>query len=90
MIKYLFSLHLDFHVDEKEEDKSEESKRNHLKYYRSLVNTITNMQEEKRSESEDAIKEHLDKRIQALEEDKKRIRVMFPEISIEEWNDNTK
>ena len=74
MIKYLFSLHLDFLMDEKNEDKSDESKRNHLKYYRSLVNTITNMQEEKSNEGENAKKEYLDKRIQAMEEDKKRIR----------------
>ncbi len=76
-------------MDVKEEDKSEESKKNHIIYYRSLNNTISEILKEISLEKEDAIKEHLRKRIDAMEKDKKRIREMFPEMSIESWDDNT-
>lgn len=76
-------------MDEKEEDKSEESKKNHISYYKSLTKVISDIQKEKESESEFAIKEHLENRIEAMEKDRKRIREMFPEIKEEEWNGNT-
>lgn len=76
-------------MDVKEEDKSEESKKNHIIYYRSLNNTISEILKEISLEKEDAIKEHLRKRIDAMEKDKKRIREMFPEMSIESWDDHT-
>lgn len=76
-------------MDVKKEDKSEESKKNHIIYYRSLNNTISEIQKESSLEKEDAIKEHLAKRIDAMEKDKKRIREMFPDISIESWDDHT-
>ena len=75
-------------MDTKEEDKSEESKKNHMVYYKSLVNTIANIKEEKQHEQEQEIQDHLDKRIEAMEKDKKRIREMFPEITQEEWDGN--
>jgi len=61
-----------------------------MAYYRSLVNTIKEIKEEKRIEKENAIKEHLDKRIEAMVKDQKRLREMFPDITEEEWHGNTK
>ena len=75
-------------MDTKDEDKSEESKKNHMVYYKSLVNTIANIKEEKQHEQEQEIQDHLDKRIEAMEKDKKRIREMFPDITQEEWDGN--
>ena len=76
-------------MDVKEEDTSERSKKNHIVYYRSLCKVISDINKEKDSEGEPAIKSHLDKRIEAMEKDKKRIRDMFPDIKEEEWDDNT-
>jgi uncharacterized protein YicC (UPF0701 family) len=76
-------------MDIKEEDKSEESKKNHIKYYKSLTNVITNIQEEENSEADPRIKNHLNGRIDAIEKDKKRIKEMFPDITEEEWDVNT-
>ncbi|EIJ64930.1 hypothetical protein BD31_I0862 [Candidatus Nitrosopumilus salaria BD31] len=76
-------------MDVKEEDKSEESKKNHIEYYRSLCRIIMDIKEEKIQEKEPAIKNHLENRIEAMEKDKKRIRDMFPEIKEEEWDDHT-
>lgn len=73
----------------KEEDTSEESRKNHITYYRSLCKVISEIEEEKNQEGEPAIKTHLDNRIEAMEKDKKRIRDMFPDIKEEEWNGNT-
>ena len=76
-------------MDVKEEDKSEESKKNHIIYYKSLINTILEIQKEMNLEKEDAIKDHLRKRIEAMEKDQMRIREMFPDISKEKWNEYT-
>ncbi len=76
-------------MDVKEEDTSEESKKNHISYYKSLTKVITEIQEEKKQEGEPAIISHLDNRIDAMEKDKKRIRDMFPDIKEEEWDGNT-
>ncbi len=76
-------------LDVKKEDTSEESKKNHISYYRSLNKVILEIQKEKEHEGEPAIKNHLDKRIEAIKIDKKRIRDMFPDIKEEEWNDNS-
>ncbi|MDH3313437.1 MAG: hypothetical protein OEM28_09880 [Nitrosopumilus sp.] len=75
-------------MDVKKEDITEESKINHIAYYRSLTEVISNIQKEKEQENEQAIKEHLENRMDAMEKDKKRIREMFPEIKEEEWNGN--
>ena len=75
-------------MDEKIEDKSEESKQNHIIYYKSLTKIITNMEQEINNEGEPAVKEHLKSRIDAIEKDRKRIRDLFPDMSKEEWNDN--
>ena len=76
-------------MDVKEEDTSEESKKNHISYYKSLTKVISQIQDEKKEEGEPAILSHLDNRIDAMEKDKKRIRDMFPDITEEEWNDHT-
>jgi hypothetical protein len=76
-------------MDAKEEDRSEESKKNHIIYYRSLTKVISDIQEEKNQVTDPTIKNHLDERIDAVEKDRKRIREMFPDISEEEWNGNT-
>ncbi len=76
-------------MDVKEEDSSEKSKDNHLTYYKSLTKVISDIQEEIEIESDPTIKDHLDGRIDAIEQDRKRIREMFPDITREEWDDNT-
>ena len=76
-------------MDVKEEDTSEESKKNHISYYKSLTKVISDIQKEKNQEAEPAIKSHLDNRIEAMEKDKERIREMFPDIKEEEWDGNT-
>jgi uncharacterized protein YicC (UPF0701 family) len=77
-------------MDEKKEDKSEESKQNHIIYYKSLTKIIANMEQEINNEGEPAVKEHLKSRIDAIEKDRKRIRELFPDMTKEEWdNANT-
>jgi len=76
-------------MDVKEEDKSEESKKNHIRYYKSLTKVISDIQEEKNQESDSTINRHLEARIDAMEKDRDRIRKMFPEIAEEKWNDDT-
>ncbi len=76
-------------MDVKEEDKSEESKKNHISYYKSLTKVISNIQEEMNLGTDPTMKNHLDERLDALEKDRKRIRGMFPDITKEEWNGNT-
>ena len=76
-------------MDVKKEDTSEESKKNHILYYKSLTKVISDIQKEKNQEEEPAIKSHLDNRIEAMEKDRERIRKMFPDIKEEEWNGNT-
>ncbi len=76
-------------MDVKDEDKSEESKRNHISYYKSLSKVILDIQQESKLGVDPTIKNHLDKRIDAVEKDRKRIREMFPEITKEEWDGNT-
>jgi len=76
-------------MDIKEEDKSEESKKNHIVYYKSLTKVILEIQEEKNQEADPTIKSHLDSRMSAMEKDRNRIREMFPDITEEEWNGNS-
>ncbi len=76
-------------MDIKKEDRSDESKKNHIAYYKSLTKVISNIQKEKEQEKEVAIKEYLNNRIDAMEKDRKRIKEMFPEIKEEEWDGNT-
>ena len=68
-------------MNEKTGDRSEDSKKNHIAYYKSLNKTIENIQKEKLEETEPTIIKHLNSRIEAMNLDKKRIRAMFPEIN---------
>ena len=76
-------------MDVKDEDKSKESKKNHIAYYKSLSKVISDIQQESKLGVDPTIKNHLDERIDAVEKDRKRIREMFPEITKEEWDGNT-
>ena len=73
-------------MDVKEEDNSEESKKNHIAYYQSLSRVIAQILKEKEEENDPTIKNHLDARIEAMEKDKIRIKEMFPDISENQWN----
>ena len=73
-------------MDEKKEDKSEQSKKDHIVYYKSLNRIISENQKEREQGTDPTIKKHLDGRIDALEKDRNRIREMFPEVTEEEWN----
>ncbi len=75
-------------MDVKDEDRSEKSKQDHITYYKSLTNVISDIKAEKEQESDPTIKNHLDERIKAMEEDRKRIREMFPDVTKEEWDDD--
>ena len=72
-------------MDERIENKSEKSKKNHITYYKSLTRVIDEIQKEKQNETESSIIKHLNDRIEAMNIDKKRIREMFPEINEEDW-----
>ena len=75
-------------MDVKEEDKSEESMKNHITYYKSLTKVILDIKIEESQESEPTKRNYLDGRIDAIERDRQRIREMFPSITEEEWNGN--
>jgi uncharacterized protein YicC (UPF0701 family) len=75
-------------MDIKDEDTSEESMKNHISYYKSLTQVISDIRKEKNQEGEPAVKSHLDNRIDSMEKDKQRIREMFPDVKEEEWNGN--
>jgi hypothetical protein len=64
-------------MNEKAEDKSDESKRNHIAYYKSLNKTIENIQKEKLEETEPTIIKHLNSRIEAMKIDKKESKIYF-------------
>ncbi|MBA0908378.1 MAG: hypothetical protein ITD33_05855 [Nitrosarchaeum sp.] len=67
-------------MSKKIEDSTEESKINHIKYYKSLTNVIENIQNEMKTETEVVVIKHLQSRIEAINLDKKRIRDMFPDM----------
>jgi len=72
-------------VDEKEEDQSEESLRNHLVFYKKLNKTISDIQNEIKVSTESKILRHLDERIDAIKLDQSRIRKMFPKVDEKTW-----
>ena len=73
-------------MDVKKEDKSEESMRNHIRYYKSLSRIISDIQKESSQNADPTKKDYLDARIGAMEKDMQRIRAMFPNITEEQWN----
>ncbi len=74
-------------MDEKEEDRSEESLRKHLIFYKKLNKTISEIQTEIQTLTDEKVLKHLNDRIEAMELDKTRIRKMFPKVDIETWED---
>ncbi len=74
-------------MDEKEEDKSEESFRRHLIFYQKLNKKIIDIQNEIKNSTDEKILKHLNERIDAIELDKTRIRKLFPDVNNETWKD---
>ncbi len=74
-------------MDEKEEDRSEESLRRHLIFYKKLNKIISEIQTEIQTLTDEKVLRHLNERIEAMELDKTRIRKMFPKVDIETWKD---
>jgi len=72
-------------MDEKEEDKSEESFRKHLVFYKKLNKKISDIRDEIQVSGDVKILKHLNERIEAIEQDQTRIRKMFPETDNETW-----
>jgi hypothetical protein len=72
-------------VDEKEEDKSEESLQKHLVFYKKLNKTISDIQNEIQVSTESKIIKHLNERIDAIKLDKSRIRKMFSDVDDKTW-----
>ena len=70
-------------MDEKEEDKSEESRKKHITYYKSLTKIIKDIENEMQTEKETQVIKHLEDRIKAINLDKKRIEDMFSGIKKE-------
>ena len=74
-------------MDEKEEDKSEESFQRHLIFYQKLNKKIKDIQNEIQSSTDAKILKHLNERIEAIKLDKTRIRKLFPDVNNETWKD---
>ena len=74
-------------MDEKEEDKSEESFRKHLVFYKKLNKKISDIRDEIQVSGDVKILKHLNERIEAIEQDQTRIRKMFPDADKETWTD---
>jgi len=74
-------------MDKKEEDRSEESLRKHLIFYKKLNKIISEIQTEIQTFTDEKVLKHLNDRIEAMELDKTRIRNMFPKVDIETWED---
>ena len=74
-------------MDEKEEDKSEESFQKHLVFYQKLNETIMGIESEIKNTSDEKLLKHLKERIEAIDLDKKRIRNLFPHIDENIWDD---
>jgi len=73
-------------MDEKEEDRSEESLRKHVLFYKKLNKTISNIQNEIQTSTESKIIKHLNERIDAIKLDQSRIRNLFPDLEDKIWN----
>ncbi len=73
-------------MDEKEEDKSEESFQKHLVFYQKLNDTILGIESEIKNTSDEKLLKHLKERIEAIDLDKTRIRKLFPHIDENVWN----
>ena len=72
-------------MDEKEEDRSEDSFQKHLVFYKKLDKKISEIQNEIQISEGTKILKHLNERIEAIELDQTRIRKMFPKVNDETW-----
>lgn len=72
-------------MDEKEEDKSEESFRKHLVFYKKLNKKLSEIQNEIQNSTDTKILKHLKERIDAIKLDQERIRKTFPKTDEETW-----
>jgi hypothetical protein len=72
-------------VDEKEEDRSENSLQKHLIFYKKLNKTIVSIQNEIQDATESKIVKHLNDRIDAIKLDQSRIRKLFPKVDEKTW-----
>ena len=72
-------------MDEKEEDKSEESLQKHFVFYQKLNETISGIESEIKNTSDEKLLKHLKERIEAIDLDKTRIRKLFPQIDETIW-----
>jgi hypothetical protein len=72
-------------MDEKEEDKSEESLLKHKIFYKKLNKKISDIQNEIQISGDEKILKHLNERIEAIELDQARIRKMFPAVDEKTW-----
>ena len=72
-------------MDEKEEDRSEESLHKHLVFYKKLGKKISDIQSEIQNSTDEKILKHLKERIDAIDLDQARIRKMFPDVNKETW-----
>jgi len=73
-------------MDEKEEDKSEESFQKHLVFYQKLNDTILGIESEMEHTFDEKLLKHLKERIEAIDLDKTRIRKLFPQIDENIWD----
>ena len=73
-------------MDEKDEDRSEESFQKHVEFYKKLEQKISDIQKEIKISEDDVILKHLNERIEAIELDKKRIRNIFKDKNEDMWN----
>ena len=73
-------------MDEKKEDKSEESLQKHLVFYQKLNDTILGIESEIKITSDEKLLKHLKERIEAIDLDKTRIRKLFPQIDENVWD----
>ena len=73
-------------MDEKEEDKSEESLQKHLVFYQKLNDTILGIKYEMKNTSDKKLLKHLKERIEAIDLDKTRIRKLFLQIDENIWD----
>ena len=73
-------------MDERVEDRSRESKKNHIAYYKSLARVISDIEKEKAQEADPAVLGHLNERIGAMKKDQARIKEMFSDVREGEWD----
>jgi hypothetical protein len=73
-------------MDEKEEDKSDQSFRKHLVFYKKLNKNFSEIQNEIQNSTDTKILKHLKERIDAIKLDQERIKKMFPNADEETWN----